>query len=254
MNEIILAIIVVLILLLILASLFLFTVKRVNILVKKIFVDKLQEYDFLIEDKEKKVEELNKNIETKKNDKKELENLISKLKIEREELKIEESDVVMPKGADYEDGNLLESYKKIKEGFNFNYENKIKEFLKSEVTNDDNKYNIYKNIRGYFSHKTVYKISTYSSNEQKIIVNGLLSDDEKELLKELLNKSKFSIVKFINRLDEFVKKTDPMIYIYVSSKNMNFDKLNKNIKTIYDEKMTEGFKVEYKGKIYDYSI
>ena len=62
MNEIILAIIVVLILLLILVCLFLFTIKRVNILVKKIFVDKLQEYDFLIEDKEKKVEELNKDI------------------------------------------------------------------------------------------------------------------------------------------------------------------------------------------------
>ena len=72
MNEIILAIIVVLILLLILVCLFLFTIKRVNILVKKIFVDKLQEYDFLIEDKEKKVEELNKDIETKKSNEKEL--------------------------------------------------------------------------------------------------------------------------------------------------------------------------------------
>ena len=254
MNEIILAIIVVLILLLILASLFLFTVKRVNILVKKIFVDKLQEYDFLIEDKEKKVEELNKNIETKKNDKNELENLISKLKAEREDLKIEESEVVMPKGADYEDGNLLESYKKIKEGFNFNYEDKVKEFLKSEVTDSDNKYDIYVNVRKYFSHKSVYKISTYSSNEQKIIVNGLLSDEEKNILKDLLSKSKFNIVKFINRLDDLIKKSDPKIYIYVSSKNMNFDKLHNNIETIYDEKMTEGFKVEYKGKIYDYSI
>lgn len=254
MNEIILAIIVVLILLLILASLFLFTVKRVNILVKKIFVDKLQEYDFLIEDKEKKVEELNKDIETKKNDEKELEDLISKLKAEREDLKIEESEVVMPKGADYEDGNLLESYKKIKEGFNFDYEEKVKKFLKSEVTDNDDKYNVYVNIRNYFSHKNVYKISTYSSNEQKIIVNGLLSDEEKDVLKDLLNKSRFNIVKFINRLDDLIKKSDPKIYIYVSSKNMNFNKLHNNIETIYDEKMTEGFKVEYKGKIYDYSI
>jgi len=254
MNEIILAIIVVLILLLILASLFLFTVKRVNILVKKIFVDKLQEYDFLIEDKEKKVEELNKNIETKKNDEKELEDLISKLKAEREDLKIEESDVVMPKGADYEDGNLLENYKKIKEGFNFNYEDKVKDFLKAEVTDNDNKYDIYVNVKKYFSHKNVYKISTYNSNEQKIIVNGLLSDEEKEVLKDLLSKQRFNIVKFINRLDDLIKKTDPKIYIYVSSKNMNFDKLHNNIETIYDEKMTEGFKVEYKGKIYDYSI
>ena len=77
MNEIVLAIIVVVVLLVILASLFLFTVKRVNILVKKIFVDKLQEYDFLIDDKEKKIEELNGNIEIKKNEEKELEDLIN---------------------------------------------------------------------------------------------------------------------------------------------------------------------------------
>lgn len=233
---------------------FLFTIKRVNILVKKIFVDKLQEYDFLIEDKEKKVEELNKDIETKKSSERELQELIDKLKAEREDLKQEEIDVVMPNGADYEDGNLLESYKKIKEGFNFDYEKKIKDFLNSEVIEDDNKYNVYLNIRNYFSHKSIYKISTYNVNEQKIIVNGLLSDEEKELLKDLINKQKFNIVKFINRLDDLIKKSDPRIYIYVSNKNINFNNLHKNIETIYDEKITEGFKVEYKGKIYDYSI
>lgn len=254
MNEIVLAIVVVSVLLIILACLFLFTVKRVNILVKKIFVDKLQEYDFLIEDKEKKIEELNGNIEIKKNEEKELEDLINKLKTESEDFEKEEIEVVMPKGADYEDGNLLENYKKIKEGFNFDYEEKIKQFLDTEVTEEDNNYNIYVNIRNYFSHKTVYKISTYGSNEQRIIVEGLLTNEEKELVKDLIDKAKFNVVKFVNRLDELIKNSDPKIYIYVSDKNIKFNELHKNIQTIYDEKMTEGFKVEYKGKIYDYSI
>lgn len=254
MNEIILAIIVVLILLIVLACLFLFTVKRVNVLVKKIFVDKLQEYDFLIDDKEKKIEELNGNIEIKKNEEKELEDLINKLKIEAEDFKKEEVDVVMPKGADYEDGNLLENYKKIKEGFNFDYEEKIKKFLESEVTKDDGKFNVYLNIKNYFSHKTVYKISTYGSNEQRIIVNGLLTEDEKKLVKDLLDTSKFNIVKFINKIEDLIKNNDPKIYIYVSDKNMKFNDLDSNIETVFDEKLTEGFKVEYKGKVYDYSI
>lgn len=254
MNEIILAIIVVLILLIVLACLFLFTVKRVNVLVKKIFVDKLQEYDFLIDDKEKKIEELNGNIEIKKNEEKELEDLINKLKIEAEDFKKEEVDVVMPKGADYEDGNLLENYKKIKEGFSFDYEEKIKKFLESEVTKDDGKFNVYLNIKNYFSHKTVYKISTYGSNEQRIIVNGLLTEDEKKLVKDLLDTSKFNIVKFINKIDDLIKNSDPKIYIYVSDKNMKFNDLDSNIETVFDEKLTEGFKVEYKGKVYDYSI
>lgn len=254
MNEIILAIIVVLILLIVLACLFLFTVKRVNVLVKKIFVDKLQEYDFLIDDKEKKIEELNGNIEIKKNEEKELEDLINKLKIEAEDFKKEEVDVVMPKGADYEDGNLLENYKKIKEGFSFDYEEKIKKFLESEVTKDDGKFNVYLNIKNYFSHKTVYKISTYGSNEQRIIVNGLLTEDEKNLVKDLLDTSKFNIVKFINKIEDLIKNNDPKIYIYVSDKNMKFNDLDSNIETVFDEKLTEGFKVEYKGKVYDYSI
>lgn len=254
MNEIIIAIIVVVVLLLILASLFLFTVRRVNVLVKKVFVDKLQEYDFLIDDKEKKIEELNGNIEIKKNEEKELEDLIKKLKEESEDFEKEEIEVVMPKGADYEDGNLLENYKKIKEGFNFDYEEKIKEFIAAEVTEEDSEYNVYMNIRNYFSHKTIYKISTYNNNEQRIIVEGLLTNAEKELVKELIDVAKFNIVKFTNRLDELIKISDPKIYVYVSDKNLKFNDLHKNIETIFDEKMTEGFKVEYKGKIYDYSI
>lgn len=254
MNEIVLAIIVVAVLLIILAIIFLFTVKRVNILVKKVFVDKLQEYDFLIEDREKKIEELNENIEIKKNEEKELEDLINKLKAKSEEFEDENIEVVMPNGADYEDGNLLENYKKIKEGFNFDYDEKIKSFIDTEVTDENENYNVYVNIRNYFSHKAIYKISTYNNNEQRIIVEGLLTNEEKELVKKLIDVSKFSIVKFVNRLDELIKNSDPKIYIYVSDKKLKFNELHKNIETIYDEKMTEGFKVEYKGKIYDYSI
>ena len=113
MNEIILAIIIVVLLLLILAVLFLFTVKRVNILVKKIFVDKLQEYDFLIEDKEKKVEELNLELETKRNEKEDLDQKIEKLMSKKDQFAVENNDVVIPTGADFQDDKMFEKYKKI---------------------------------------------------------------------------------------------------------------------------------------------
>ena len=48
MDEIIFAIIVVVILTLILTILFLFTIRRVNVLVRKNFIDKLQEYDCVL--------------------------------------------------------------------------------------------------------------------------------------------------------------------------------------------------------------
>ena len=63
MGEILLAIGVVLILLSLLVIIFTFTVKRVNVLMKKTFVDKLQEYDYLIDDKEKKIDMLDRSID-----------------------------------------------------------------------------------------------------------------------------------------------------------------------------------------------
>lgn len=255
MNEIVLAIIVVVVLLVILVCLFSLTIKRVDILVKKVFVDKLQEYDFLIEDREKRVEELNSNIETKKNEEKELVEKIKNLKDSQEEFSSNDGDVVMPISADFEDGNLLEGYKKIKDGFDFDYEKVIKKFVKDELGEDTTgEYEELQKIRSYFSHKNVYKISTYSGQEQKTIINELLSDDEKDKLKDLLSVSRFSVIKFVNKLDDLIKFNDPMIYVYVSDKNINFDNLYKNIKTIYDEKIVEGFRIEYKGKVYDYSL
>ncbi len=255
MNEIVLAIIVVVVLLVILVCLFSLTIKRVDILVKKVFVDKLQEYDFLIEDREKRVEELNSNIETKKNEEKELVEKIKNLKDSQEEFSSNDGDVVMPISADFEDGNLLEGYKKIKDGFDFDYEKVIKKFVKDVLGEDTTgEYEELQKIRSYFSHKNVYKISTYSGQEQKTIINELLSDDEKDKLKDLLSVSRFSVIKFVNKLDDLIKFNDPMIYVYVSDKNINFDNLYKNIKTIYDEKIVEGFRIEYKGKVYDYSL
>lgn len=254
MNEILLAIIVVLILLVILVSLFWLTIKRVNILVKKIFVDKLQEYDFLIEDKEKKVEELNSNIESKKLEENEISDRIEKLKNSQIVVDKPSDDVIIPTNADYEDGNLLESYKKIKSGFNFDYKKIIENFIENEVVNDNGDYELYNKVRNYFSHNIVYKLSNYSKEEQMIIINELLNDEEKNKLKKLLEVKKFNVIKFVNKLDDLVKKNNPKVYIYVSDQNLNFNNMHKQIETIYDDKIVEGFRIEYKGKIYDYSI
>lgn len=255
MNEIILAIIVIASLIIILIFLFALTIKRVNILVKQIFVDKLQTYDFLIEDREKRIEELKTNIELKEKKEKELDALITKLEEEIKEKEIKTEEVIIPTNADFEDGNILEEYKKIKEGFDFDNEKIILDFIEKELKEDTTEiYDTLIKIRKNFSHKVIYKISNYNKEEQKIIINELLEKKEKEILKDLLNVNKFNIVKFINKLDDLITSNNPKAYIYVSNKKDNYDKYHKLIKTIYDEKMVEGFRIEYKGKIYDYSL
>ena len=254
MNEILLALGVVLIFLSILVILFSFTVKRVNVLMKKIFVDKLQEYDYLIDDKEKKIDELDETIDKKTKSYAKLEREVDDLERTLESVeKVQKDQVVLPTDADFEDGNILSGYKKIKNGFRYSVEDKLKEFILQKDKSDSN-YETYLKIRNYFNHSVVYKIMTYQIEEQRIIVKELLEDNEKELLKKSLNKRKFNVVEFINELDILLLKSNPEIKVYVGNNKDNYNNLDKNITTIYDDKITEGFKIIYKGVVYDYSI
>jgi hypothetical protein len=255
MNEILIAIFIVAVLLIILVFIFVSTTKRANVLIKNLFVDKLQEYDYLIDDKEKKIEELNQTIEKKKKSyvklEQELEDL-EKSNISREKVSID-SDINLPTNADFEDGNILTGYKKIKEGFDFNPEKILKDFINKNVKEDKN-YTMYKKIRSYFNYDTMYKIMTYQPNEQKIIMKELLSDKEYKIVENLLNIKKFNIVKFVDKLDDLILKANPEILVYTGEKNKKYNYLHNQIKTIYDDKITEGFKIIYKGVVYDYSI
>lgn len=253
MNEIIIAIIITIFLLLILSLLFFFTTKRVNILLKKAYVDKLQEFDFLLEEKEKKIDELNKEIEENKKQKSSLENEIQNLYDKKKNITIIEKNVSIPVHRDFDDDNDSDIYKKIKSSFKINQEDIIKTFIRENVK-EENSYELYSNIRNKLTHKIVYKISTYDEATQKDILREILEPEEYEIIKKNMNKKKFNIIKLSNELENLISLENPSIYIYVGNKNENYDKLHKNIQTKYDENIIEGIRIEYKGKIYDYSI
>ena len=221
---------------------------------KEMFVDKLNEFDFLIEDKEKKINTLDDSISKKEKKILELEEKIKKLNENKGEKA--SGAVALPKCADLEDGNLLISYKKIKDNFNYNARDVIDNLIKENNLNNKSSelYQKYKHIRDYFSFDIVYKISTYQSNKQFIIISELLNDDEKHLLKDLLKVEKFNIRKFVDELDRILIRFNPKIKVYVGDKKVNYNDINPNVETIYTDEITEGFKVEYKGVIYDYSI
>ena len=221
---------------------------------KKTFVDKLQEYDYLIDDKEKKIKILDESLERKTKSYAKLEREVEDLEKSLQNVEeVKKEHVVLQTDADFEDGNILSGYKKIKEGFKFDIETKIKDFL-DKVDSDSKNYKLSCNVKNYFSHSSIYTIMTYQVEEQKLIINELLSPDEKEVLANLINKKKFNIVKFLSELDALILKSNPEIKVFVGSKNVSYNHLNENIITIYDDSITEGFKIVYKGIVYDYSI
>ncbi len=221
---------------------------------KKTFVDKLQEYDYLIDDKEKKIKILDESLERKTKSYAKLEKEVEDLEKSLQNVEqIKKEHVFLQTDADFEDGNILTGYKKIKDGFRFDVESVINSFL-SSVKEDGEHYKLYCNVKNYFSHSSVYTIMTYQVEEQKLIINELLSEEEKNVLSKLINKKKFNIVKFLGELDDLILKSNPEIQIYIGNKNDNFNHLNENITTIYDDKITEGFRIVYRGIVYDYSI
>ena len=251
MSELLIIVIVIASLVLILTFLLSFIVKNTNNLMKNVFVDRMSEFDFLLEDKEKKVDELNDDIKKKTEI---VEALEEKAKEFDNNDKVKKDEMVMPKFTDFEDGNIFYNYKVIKKAFNYDPVEILNKFLSKNKGEEIEEYEILKTIRNYFSFDVIYKISLYQPNEQLEIIKSLLSDKEFSIIEEYVPKGKFNLKRFVDKLDEQIIKKDPIIKVLVSSEDMNFNNLDKNIVTVYDSKITEGFKIVYKGVIYDYSI
>ena len=64
----------------------------------------------------------------------------------------------------------------------------------------------------------------------------------------------FDLKKFISYLNKVIDSLDPHVYVYVGDKNLNYDNLNEYIKTVFDDSIFRGFKIIYRGKLYDYSL
>jgi len=225
------------------------TVKRIDYNTKKYFVDKLQDYDYLIEEKQQILDKLNKEIEENKNK-------ISKapeleIKVSRENHSKVYQNI---SSAKYEDQDLFKKYKNIKEKFSFDYKEIIKKFIDTSLTPTNTNYKLALNIRKKFTNDAIYKIMSLRVEEQKKYIFDFLDLEETKFIKTIVDFNKFRVNKLISNLDTFMDKNDPVVYIYTGDKNVNYDNIDSNIKTIYDESINEGIRIHYKGILSDYSL
>ena len=248
-NELIIVIITVCFLVFVLSFLLYFITKKTNVLMKNKFIDNASELDVLIADKEKMLDDLNKDIENKEKVIKNLEGKENGLL----QSGVLSNEVSLPKNVDFDDGNLLHNYKLIREKFNFNTRKVVMDFVSQTKKFDDTSYNFYKKVRSYFTTSIVYKIVSYSKEEQYVIIENLLQDNEKQVLKKF-SKKNFNLRRFLDYLDKMIIKSDPCIKVLVGKKNISYNDIDKNVDTIYDETIIEGFKIIYRGIVYDYSL
>lgn len=254
------------------------SIKRINDKTKKYFLEKLQQYTYLIDEKEEKLADLENSIKeqskkvtrTHDGDEQE-ENSIFSSEIEKRLQEMKQYKTMMEKQKhsqeevvydiptpQYKEENFFDTYKKLKSNFKQNNEEIIRDFIsKHNETKETKRYNILRNFRKQFTDKAIYELLTITNVEQYQIVKEVMSEDVEKILnfnEKFKNPQKFVVTKLIDELDEKIKRYNPNIYVYVEQDDTNYDFIDERIKTKTYKNMSEGIIIYYKGKIYDYSI
>lgn len=254
-------------------------IKRINNKVKTYFIEKLQEYNYLIDEKEEELEKLRAVIieETKLKKLKEqsediqkqevfpetifsseIEKKLQEMKLFKKAMREKEQiayDIPTPR---LREDSFFKNYKELKKKFKIDNKKTIKKFIdEHKSTEEDLKtYEILVNFRKQFAAETIYKMLTLSQEDQYKIVSEVVKPKENKILQieKRFKNNRLNILKLLKIVEEKIKKNDPIIYVYVGNDSLNYDNLGENIKTRYYKNMSEGVIIHYKGKMYDYSI
>lgn len=253
-------------------------IKRVNHKAKIYFVEKLQEYNYLIDEKEeeltklraiilekeklqrlKQSQEMQEETYTEVVFSSEMEQKLKEMKKFKNKMDEKQQAVYDVSTPELREETFFNNYKELKKNFKTDNEKTIKEFLEKHKSTkkDAETYKILVNFKKQFTKETIYELLTLSKEDQYKIISEIIKPQEEKIIEFRKNFSKsneFDVNQLLKTIEEMIDKTDPNIYVYVGDVTLNYDNLGENIKTKYYKNMSEGVIIHYKGKIYDYSI
>lgn len=160
------------------------------------------------------------------------------------------------KNQEYAVDDIFKMVKKVDEKFNLDNEEIINSFLNDyvDIYNASNFLKA-KKIENYINEIGIYNIITSNNqNEEEEILEFAKGVDAKLVNRYLNTVDKFDIQEFMNFIVDEKQKSDPLIYIYVGKKSVNYNQIDPRIRTIYSPKIVKGLKIIYKSKMYDYSL
>lgn len=225
------------------------TVKKINSQTKLYFVDKLQEYDYLINQKEEKLNQINQEIREK--EKLRVEDSVS---TKKKTYEFDYQIIDLLNKTQYQDKNIFELNKKIDEKFNIDYVALLNEFL--EQVKDDGTYQFCVDLRNKFTSDLIYQLKIMEQEEQKKYLEEFLDKREYQIYKLYLalDDKKASVDGFMEYLNELMDLNSPNVMVYVGRRDENYDHLSKYIKTVYSKDIYKGIRIIYRKRIYDYSL
>lgn len=224
------------------------TVNKINEQTKSYFVDKLQEYDYLIDEKENKLNQIDKKLKEK-----ELKNVEENVAIKKDNYEFDYNIINLFNETKYQDKNMFELSKKLETEFNLDYSKLIASFIDENADNEN--YEFCSNLKNKFNPKVIYELKLLSNEKMEEKLKDFLDEKEYkiyEIFKSITDK--VNIENFMDYLNELLDLNNPYITVYVGNKNDNYDELSKYVTTKYSEDIYKGIKIVYKNKIYDYSL
>ena len=274
-NLIIAAGILIVIMLVFIFILFKNIIKRMDENAKKYFVNKMQDYDYILEEKQAMLEEIkneinnieasNQNILKTSDDEYEEENDYK----EKKKKDIDEEYDELPRKKETEDikynlnvpnyreTQFFNNYKEVRKVFTVNNEKIIKEFIADHKNlKEEKEYKSLAKIRKKFDEETIYGCLTLSSQEQvKVLKETLTATEKKTVNFDVLSQNKnFSVEDIVKYMDKRMEQIDPTVIIYTNVLDKKYEDLDSNIVTKEYNNMSEGIIIKYRNKIYDYSI
>ena len=164
-------------------------VKQVDEKSKSYFVDKLKEYDYLIDEKEKKLSELESELLKRKNGLND-----NSLSESEPKYDFDTSIIDLLTETNYLDKNIFELNKKIEQKFIINYEDLIKDFLSN--IKGDNRYDFCVKLRNKFTPDEIYNIELMLSEERNAYLKKTLNEEEYKVYEIYLASNKFNMEYF----------------------------------------------------------
>ena len=259
-ELIVVAVVLIVIMLLFVFILFKNIIKSMNENAKKYFVNKLQDYDYILEEKQKTLEDLRSEIEEKEEHnnilkQKEEDIFLNERPMREEQDNSIKYDLNTP---EFRETQFFNNYKKVKKIFTVDNEKIIKEFIeKHKNEKEEKKYNSLVKLRNKFDDDAIYQCLTLDKDSQIKIIDESLTATEKNLVKfkdMVENNDRFSIKDLIKCIDEKLEELNPTIYIYTNGLEKRYDLIDKSIVMKQYNNMSEGIIIKYRNKIYDYSI
>lgn len=173
MEFIIPAVIIVLIMFVFTFFMFKNLVKRINNSTKKYFLDKLQDFDYIIAEKEKEIEILSEQIKRLNQAKESGENgeIVEIPVMKKPEEKIV-YDIPTP---EFRETGFFKNYKGLNKEFNVDEEKILKDFIKVHEKDDTTEYKELSAFSELFTQNAIYESLTLTPEEQLDLVKSVLT-------------------------------------------------------------------------------